>query len=47
MSAPRPAQELARNRDDFRRQFELQFAPELGGRAPGERQALLGGGTRG
>ncbi|MCP3912630.1 MAG: TetR/AcrR family transcriptional regulator [Actinomycetia bacterium] len=44
VSASRPAQELARNRDDFGRQFELQFAPELDGRAPGERQALLAAG---
>ncbi len=44
VGAPRLAREQARNRDDFRRQFELQFAPELDGRAPGERQSLLAAG---
>ena len=36
--------ELARNRNDFRRQFEQQFAPELGALKRAERDAVLSAG---
>lgn len=41
---PRISDELAKNRDAMRRQFELQFAPELAAHKPAQRQALISAG---
>jgi AcrR family transcriptional regulator len=41
---PRVREELARTRNDFRRQFELQFAPELRRRKGREHTAVLAAG---
>lgn len=41
---PRIAAELTKNRDRMREQFELQFGPELEGREPAERAALVSAG---
>ncbi len=41
---PRVRQEQERNRNGFREQFELQFAPELNGCAPRERTSVVAAG---
>ncbi len=43
-AAPRVRDQLARSRDDLQRQFERQFAPELGRHKGAERDAVLAAG---
>ena len=41
---PRIGDELAKNRNNMREQFELQFAPELSSRKPADREAVTSAG---